>query len=372
MKQRRNKHDRNIPQKVPKKKFKVLKIILLILVFLIIVIITAISIYAYRNMNYDKKPLQRTYKAGYIEKQAVLEDGTKLNYAEGPKNGPPLLLIHGQSMKWEDYARVLPELSKYYHVYAIDCHGHGKSSHNSSKYTGVAMGQDFVWFIKNVIGEPCVISGHSSGGILAAWVAANAPDLVSGLVLEDPPFFSVEPHEMQNTFVWFESFVTVHNFITQNAEEDYVVYYLENSYLWGKFGELKSLIANSAKKYRTKHPGEPLKLWYVPYSWMHGTLYLDSFDLAFSESFYNGSWFEGLNQEEILSKINVPSVYIKAATQYGEDGVLYAANSDEDAGKVHELIKENEMITIHSGHDIHFEHPDKFIQVMVDFLDRIQ
>jgi len=349
----------------------VLKKVLLVLGLIIAVAASALGIYAYQNMNYDKKPLEKTYNAGYKEKQVTLAEGTLLNYAEGPDNGPALLLIHGQSMEWEDYARVLPGLSEYYHVYAIDCHGHGESSHDSSKYTGVAMGQDFVWFIENVIGEPCVVSGHSSGGILAAWIAANAPKDVIGIVLEDPPFFSVEPEEMQNTFVWLESFETVHNFRKQTDTDDYVVYYMENSYLWGMFGDLRKLVAASTRKYRAEHPREPLKLWYVPYKWIHGTLYLDDFDLEFSETFYTGSWFEGLDQEKTLSQIDCPSVYIKAATQYGKDGVLYAANSDEDAEKVHSLIKRNEMTTIKSGHDIHFEHPDKFIQIMVEFLNRI-
>ncbi|WP_245281072.1 alpha/beta fold hydrolase [Desulfitobacterium hafniense] len=51
--------------------------------------------------------------------------------------------------------------------------------------------------------------------------------------------------------------------------------------------------------------------------------------------------------------------------------MLYAANSDEDAAKIHSLIKGNDMITIKSGHDIHFEYPDEFIQIMADFLNRI-
>jgi len=101
-------------------------------------------------------------------------------------------------------------------------------------------------------------------------------------------------------------------------------------------------------------------------------LYLDHFDTAFADTFYTGSWFKGFNQEETLSQIDCPSLYIKAATQYGKDGVLYAANSDEDAEKVHRLINENEIITIKSGHDIHFEHPDKFIKIMVDFLSKIK
>lgn len=73
-----------------------------------------------------------------------------------------------------------------------------------------------------------------------------------------------------------------------------------------------------------------------------------------------------------MSKINCPSVYIKAATQYGKDGVLYAANSDEDAEKVHSLIEGNDMITIKSGHDIHFEHPDEFIRIMAVFFIEIE
>ncbi|ROR23910.1 pimeloyl-ACP methyl ester carboxylesterase [Mobilisporobacter senegalensis] len=354
-----------------KKKFKIWKIILIILLVLITAGAIGIAIFAYQNLHYDEWPLKKTLKSGYEEKQVTLLDGTMLNYAEGPDNGPALLLIHGQSMAWEDYSRVLPQLSKYYHVFAIDCHGHGESSHDPSKYTGVAMGQDFVWFIKNVIGEPCVVSGHSSGGILAAWIASNSPEDVLGLVLEDPPFFSVTPEEMQNTFVWKESFELGYNFRNQTKENDFVVYYMENSYLWGMFGDLPKLLSKSAKEYREKHPGEPLKLWYVPYNWIHGTLYMDNFDQDFSHSFYTGTWFEGLDQEETLSNIKAPSVYIKAKTQYGEDGVLYAANSDEDAEKVHNLIKGNEMITIKSGHDIHFEKPDEFVQIMVDFLDKI-
>lgn len=145
------------------KKFKALKIFSLVLAIIIAGTATALGLYAYQNIHYDEKPLKKTYGAGYEEKQATLADGTILNYAEGPDNGPALLLIHGQSMQWEDYSRVLPGLAEYYHVYAIDCHGHGESSHDPSKYMGIAMGEDFVWFIENVIGEPSVISGHLHG-----------------------------------------------------------------------------------------------------------------------------------------------------------------------------------------------------------------
>src|SRR5690606_31272535 len=102
-------------------------------------IIFLVGSYFYNNMTYIEKPLKKLDKAGFVEKQVKLKDGTILNYGEGPNNGKtPLLLIHGQGMTWEDYAKVLPELAEHYHVYAVDCHGHGESDWNAEKYTAKA------------------------------------------------------------------------------------------------------------------------------------------------------------------------------------------------------------------------------------------
>lgn len=42
-------------------------------------------------------------------------------------------------------------------------------------------------FIDETVGGPVILSGHSSGGLLALRIAAERPELVTGLVLEDPP-----------------------------------------------------------------------------------------------------------------------------------------------------------------------------------------
>lgn len=62
----------------------------------------------------------------------------------------------------------------------------------------------------------------------------------------------------------------------------------------------------------------------------------------------------------------MPVVYLKANTRYGKDGVLYAANTDEDAEMVQALISGCERIDIKSGHDIHAEHPDTFVSACED------
>ena len=350
---------------------KILLILLIVLAALALLVTLAVGLFAYNNLHYDESDMKKVWSAGYSEKDARLSGGTVLHYAESAdekSEKTPLLLIHGQEMAWEDYARVLPALSDTYHVYAVDCHGHGSSSHDPSAYTCARMTADLVQFIETVIGQPCVVSGHSSGGILTANIAATAPQDVLGIVLEDPPFFSVLPEEMQNTFVWKDGFEVTHDFLNQSAEKYYIPYYYENSYLWTQFQGLEKIPARTAREYSEKTGRECKKIWYMPYSWTHGVLYIDEFDPVFSETFYEGTWLEGLSQEEILRNIQCPCTYIKANTSYGPDGVLYAANDDEDARRVEQLIPGCKVTrTPTSDHDIHFVYAKEFVEILEQF-----
>jgi len=105
------------------------------------------------------------------------------------------------------------------------------------------MTENFIWFIKHVIGRLCVISGHFSGGILAANIAATSPEQVIGLVLEDPPFFCVLSGEIENTFVWKDGFEVTHRFLNQTEEPYYIPYYFENGYFWKLFQGLEQFLA---------------------------------------------------------------------------------------------------------------------------------
>jgi len=62
---------------------KVLKLVLKIFVGLIIALTIIFGIYVYRNLNYDKNIENIISHAGFIEKQAILPDGTLLNYGNG-------------------------------------------------------------------------------------------------------------------------------------------------------------------------------------------------------------------------------------------------------------------------------------------------
>ncbi|NLE64243.1 MAG: alpha/beta hydrolase [Bacteroidales bacterium] len=347
------------------------KILVIVGILISVILFVAIG-YVYNNYNFDKPLLKQIKRAGLIEKQIKLDDGTLLNYAEGHKNGPPLLLIHGQAAAWQIYGKVIKELSNHYHIYAIDCHGHGKSSRTPKKYSAKLMGKDFIWFIENVIGKPVIVSGHSSGGLLAAWLAANSPKNVLGVVLEDPPFFSSEANRCEKTFAWLDLFVPCHNFLKQNETNDFTLYYLENCYWINLFGEGKEGIIKSAKSYREKHHDQRLVIFYLPPSINRSFYFMDKYDPQFGNAFYDCSWMEDFNHEETMLKISCPSVLIHTKWSYDEKGVLMAGMNGEDAKKAHSLIKNNILINIDLGHSVAYENPKKFIEIMLDFLNKVK
>lgn len=51
----------------------------------------------------------------------------QLNYYQIKNNLQPLILIHAQGVDAVSFENVLEQLSKSYHIYSIDCYGHGES-----------------------------------------------------------------------------------------------------------------------------------------------------------------------------------------------------------------------------------------------------
>lgn len=118
----------------------------------------------------------------------------RMNYVvEGDPASPALLLIPAQSESWWGYEQVIPLLTPHFQVFAVDLRGQGRSSWTPGRYLLDNYGNDLVRFIDLIIGRPVVVAGNSSGGVIAAWLAAYAkPGQVQAVYLEDPPLFSSE------------------------------------------------------------------------------------------------------------------------------------------------------------------------------------
>lgn len=343
----------------------VLKVIGIVLLALIFIAVAAAGAYCYKCIHYWQADLKKVTDAGFEEKQVVLPDGSVIHYAEGPDNGEALLLIHGQTGTWDDYARVLPQLSKQMHVFAVDCYGHGKSSHEEEKYYLKENGDDLIWFINNIIKDKTVVSGHSSGGLLAAYVAAYGGDYIAGAVLEDPPVFSTEEDFFEKSFAYQDTYKNMHEYLTGDKTQCWEAYYMRNC-LWGQLYMASSMdgLANYAQQYHEKHPGEPVQYFFMPESINFTFLHMQEYDMLFGEHFYDYTWHSGISHEKLMADINVPAVFIHAQAAYSDNGILLAASTDEQARRAVELIGECELVELSSNHDIHRFHPEVFIDAV--------
>lgn len=352
---------------------KALCIIVVIILAIIVLGAIAFGIFAYRNLNWYKKNEKNIKLAGAIEKQIELPNGNIINYGEVENDKPALLLIHGQTGSWEDYANLLPELSKNWHIYAIDVYGHGQSSHDESLYYIDVNGDDLIWFINEVIGEKTVISGHSNGALTAAYIAAYGGENISGVVLEDPPVFSTQGEGWETSFAYLDTYKPLHDYNHSKQTECWPAYYLRHCY-WGQLYMADSMdkIANYAKKYGEKHPNEEVKIFFMPSAVTMTFHYMVDYDFNYGEHFYDLTWNNGYTHEQILSDIEVPCIYLHAKEGLTPNGIYLCAASEEQAKRACTYIGDNcELIEAPtSDHLIHSVHSKLYMDAVNSLLPK--
>ena len=129
-----------------------------------------------------------TYVEHAYPEQLVDLGEIEMNYAvAGDPSKPALLCIPGQTESWWGYEAAMPRLAEHFEVFAVDLRGQGRSTRTPGRYTLDNMGNDLVRFIDVVIGRPTIVSGLSSGGVLACWLSAYAkPGQVDRGLLRGP------------------------------------------------------------------------------------------------------------------------------------------------------------------------------------------
>lgn len=246
---------------------RALKITALVLTAFVVLAGAATGLYAWHNLTWFQRSWRSVEEAGYRE-SAILIDGVRLNYGESPgKEKPPLLLIHGQGTDWRSYVDVLPGLAESFHVFAVDVPGHGGSDRWRSHYSAVEISDLLAGFMDRVIAQPAVVSGHSSGGQIAALVATRHEERVTGLVLEDPPFFTTELPRARQTWNWVDLASNCHHFL-ESGETDWVAWQWRHQRMWRFFGPAAPWIIESGLNYHARHPHEPIEIWFLPPSVM--------------------------------------------------------------------------------------------------------
>ena len=99
---------------------------------------------------------------------------------------PTVVLEAGLNNGAASWQRVMPLLAPHVHVAAYDRAGIGGSAPAPGLVTINRQIDDLASVIVGLAAEPCVLAGHSWGGILVQLLAFRRPDLAAGLVLVDP------------------------------------------------------------------------------------------------------------------------------------------------------------------------------------------
>ncbi|WP_420364052.1 alpha/beta hydrolase [Curtobacterium aetherium] len=109
--------------------------------------------------------------------------------------GPLVVLAHGMGDSRHSYRFVVPELvAAGYRVANVDIRGCGDSSTGWSGYGRADIAADLVAVVRH-LGGPAVIVGQSISGGAATIAAADAPDVVAGIV-ELAPFTRAQSFDL--------------------------------------------------------------------------------------------------------------------------------------------------------------------------------
>lgn len=98
--------------------------------------------------------------------------------------GEVLILLHGNGENSDYFQGQINEFARYYHVFAIDTRGHGKTPRGNAPFTIRQFADDLLGFMDaRQIGKAHLL-GFSDGGNIAMIFAMRYPDRVARLILD--------------------------------------------------------------------------------------------------------------------------------------------------------------------------------------------
>jgi pimeloyl-ACP methyl ester carboxylesterase len=121
---------------------------------------------------------------GHLERE-----GVNLHHLEWNPSAPArpaILLLHGLSSNAAFWARLAGHLPGR-RLVALDQRAHGSSQAPAGGYEPASLAADAAAVVEDLDLGRVVVAGHSWGGSIALQLAADRPDLVSGLAIVDGP-----------------------------------------------------------------------------------------------------------------------------------------------------------------------------------------
>lgn len=275
--------------------------------------------------------------------------GHCLNLASWDGDGPPVVLLHGVTRRWQDWLSVVPFLSTRWKVFALDFRGHGASDRTPGAYRIADYVPDVIDFLRSEFTEPAIVVGHSLGGNVAASVAAGAPDRVRGVVLEDPPL------EMAGKRIGETPFLETFRVFVQHAGSEESV------------GTVAAAMAESVVK--LPQLAEPMRLGALrdAVSLRSSAAGLKRLDREVLEVPIAGRWLDDGDVRRDLRSIRCPALLLQA------DFAAGGAMPDDHAAEMVALLHDGVHIRLpNHGHNLHGMSSEAFLRLLLPFLGSLE
>jgi pimeloyl-ACP methyl ester carboxylesterase len=320
--------------------------------------------------NVDAEHRLGTFTPHAFAEQVVDLGDIRMNYATaGDADLPALLLVPGQSESWWGYEQALPLLAEHFQAYAVDLRGQGRSTWTPGRYTLDNWGNDLVRFIDLVIGRPVIVSGNSSGGVLAAWLAAYAkPDQVRGAVLEDAPIFASEVRPACGQS------------ISQCIGPLFAMWSKWLGDQWS-IGDWKGMLAAAPKELpewlltglMRMQPSRPAAEGAAPPSLDEPPQNMREYDPEWGRAFWAGTASASCDHARMMASVRAPILFTHHFRMIDSgSGALLGAVSDQQAARARDLITGAGQPVEYASfpemaHSMHSADPELFTQTIVEW-----
>ncbi|MDA0676538.1 MAG: alpha/beta hydrolase [Chloroflexi bacterium] len=256
--------------------------------------------------------------------------------------GPTLLLLHGVTRCGEDWQPLMSVLGARWKVIALDQRGHGESPRGGNYFVADYVA-DAVRLVRDELATPLVIFGHSLGAMVAAAVAAELPQQVRGIVLEDPPF-----HTMGNRIagtLWQSQFIGMREAARRGGSIDEITDALADIRLSCGSGGYKRL-------------GEVRDRASLNWS----AQCLSRIDPEVLTPVIEGRWLDGYDFPDALSRVRCPALLLQADPSAG------GALTDTDAEALVAAISDCQRVSLAGcGHNLHRDRPEVVLRAFANF-----
>lgn len=114
--------------------------------------------------------------------------GGEMQVAEyGPRNAPPIVLIHCFSCAMDWWDGMVPLLERDHRVVTVDLLGHGGSEKPGSGYTPQNQAEVVAEALERLGVKDATVVGHSLGGSVGVALSEQSPQMVDRLTIVDMP-----------------------------------------------------------------------------------------------------------------------------------------------------------------------------------------